>query len=85
MARRICLSMVFLNGSEKFTFACFLNSVACLTRGGQRGAVAPPPIITKDEFCDSSKSVEKLMVGGKLHFLQHLWQRGLSMLLKKQE
>ena len=33
---------------------------------GQRG-VAVPSIIAKDEFCDSSKSVEKLM-GGKLHF-----------------
>ena len=41
------------------------SSVARVKRG------RPPPIISKDEFCDSSKSVEKLKVGGgggKLHF-----------------
>ena len=48
-----------------------------VARGGQRGA-ATPPIIANDEFCDSSKSVEKLRVS--CIFLQHLLQCGLSML-----
>ena len=39
-----------------------------VARGGQEGAVAPP-IIARDEFCNSPKSVEKLKGGGGwLHF-----------------
>ena len=39
-----------------------------VARGGQEGAAAPP-IIARDEFCNSPKSVEKLEGGGdRLHF-----------------
>ena len=31
------------------------------------GGGRPPPIVAKDGFCNSSKSVEKLK-GGRLHF-----------------
>ena len=38
------------------------------SQGGQEGAAAPP-IIARDEFCNSPKSVEKLKGGGvRLHF-----------------
>ena len=58
------------------------SSVARGAKGGGR-----PPISAKDEFCDSSKSVEKLKGGGEVSciLLQDLWQYGLSMLGKKQE
>ena len=39
-----------------------------VARGGQEGAAAPP-IIARDEYCNSPKSVEKLEGGGdRLHF-----------------
>ena len=39
-----------------------------VARGGKGGQPPPPPIIARDEFCNPSKSVEKLRGGGKLYF-----------------
>ena len=46
---------------------CVPHADSSVARGQERAAT-PPPIIARDELYDSSKSVEKLKGGDKLHF-----------------
>ena len=69
-AKHVSLSERFANEgllySRPFKLAaCFPTLTLCssVARGGQEGAAAPP-IIARDEFCNSPKSVEKLKGGG---------------------
>ena len=56
-------NMIFLN----LPIAPSQHKISSVARGN--GGAAAPQIIAKDEFCDSSKSVEKLKGGGgDLHF-----------------